>query len=146
MGKLRTILTGAALAALTVTAMPLAAHAAGTAPAPVGTGTSAAPPADGKLYAYEGYNYTGFSCSWTGNSNNWGQCRNQASSLWNNGFPGNLDDVWVYWAPNRTEARRGVHNGVAISNLATVTFDAGTGKGAGQNLNDNISSHQWTNL
>jgi hypothetical protein len=102
--------------------------------------------ADGRLYAYYDYDYRRLCNSWSGNSSNWGACRNTTSSLWNNGYPGNLDDVWVYWGLNHSGARRGVHNGVALANLGHWHFDADTGAGSGQPLNNNISSHRWTNL
>ncbi|PDP88127.1 hypothetical protein CQJ94_08350 [Glycomyces fuscus] len=107
---------------------------------------TAAAAADGRLYAYYDFNYNRYCASWAGNSSNWGACRNTTSSLWNNGYPGNLDDVWVYWGLNHSGARRGVHNGVALANLSQWTFDANTGSGSGQALNNNISSHMWTNL
>ncbi|WP_236567981.1 MULTISPECIES: hypothetical protein [unclassified Nocardiopsis] len=84
--------------------------------------------------------------SWTGDSSNWKACRNTTSSLWNNGCPGNLDDVWAYWGLNHSGARRGVHNGVVLNDLRQWTFDPGTGSGSGQALNNNVSSHRWTNL
>jgi len=58
---------------------------------------------DGNVYAYEHANFQGAVCHWTGNDPDWSTCSpggnmlNRASSLWNNGFPGRLDDVNFYW-------------------------------------------------
>lgn len=141
MGKIRNILIGAALAAVAVGAAPLTAQAADTAPA-----SPAGAQADGYLYVYYDLNYVGPCGKWSGNSPNWGVCRNQVTSVWNNGYPGNLDDVWLYYGLNYTGARRGVYNGVYIADLRPYPFDAGTGTGAGQSINDNVASHRWTNL
>ncbi len=102
--------------------------------------------ADGRLYAYYDYNYQRYCASWSGDSKNWGRCRNTTSSLWNNGYPGDYDDVRVYWGLNHSGAYRGVHNGVGLANLSRWTFDRNTGAGSGQSLNNNISSHMWVNL
>lgn len=141
MGTLRTTLIGAALAAVTVAATPLAAQASEPVPR-----SSAGRVADGLLHVYYNTGYSGWCDDWSGEAPDWGSCRNQVSSLWNNGYPGNLDDIWVYWGLNYTGARRGVYNGVGLSDLRQWTFDANTGPGSGEWLNDNISSHRWTNL
>ncbi|WP_267243602.1 hypothetical protein [Streptomyces sp. PR69] len=141
-------LTLAALTALTaLTAVPSAnaAPAGESAPRPTAAPVSAAAP-DGHLHAYFDINFRNYCGGWVGNAGNWGQCRNKASSLWNNGYPGNLDDVWVHWDTGCRGARRGVHNGVALADLRRWTFDRNTGPGSGEALNDNISSHCWTNL
>ncbi|MFF1448373.1 hypothetical protein ACFVYF_09495 [Streptomyces sp. NPDC058274] len=136
MGKLRTLLVGAALAALTVGVTPLTAQAS--------SGPALLPP--GSLYVYYNTGYSGWCDDWSGEAPDWGSCRNQVSSLFNNGYPGNLDDIWVYWGLNYTGARRGVYQGVGLSDLRQWKFDANTGPGSGEWLNDNISSHRWTNL
>lgn len=143
MHALRTLMTGAVLAASIVAATPLTAQA-NAAPAPR-PGIAAF--ADGRLHAYYDINYQGGECgSWAGESSHWGDCRNTASSLWNNRYPGANDDVWVRWDRNNTGARRGVYNGVALANLSQWRFDAGTGSGSGQLLDNNISSHSVTQL
>lgn len=142
MNKIRTALVGAALAAAAVVSVPMAAQAAEN-PAP---GQVSAQAPDGNLHVYRGLNYTNYCAGFRGNSTNWGTCRNKAESLWNNGYPGSFDDVWVYYAPGYGGARRGVHNGVALSDLRNWTFDPNTGAGSGQWLWRNISSHKWTNL
>ncbi|MEU1372307.1 peptidase inhibitor family I36 protein [Streptomyces triculaminicus] len=146
MRTLRTLMVSTAVAALAVTAAPFAAQAAEPAPPPTVAGPDSIKAPDGNLYAWYHLNYQGPACTWAGNSSNWGSCKNQATSLWNNGYPGNLDDVWVYWGSGYTGAGRGVYNGVALPDLRQYTFDAGTGRGAGEQLNDNIASHRWVNL
>lgn len=141
MNRLRTALAGTGIA-LALVALPVTAQAAGEPAAPAPQGAAA----DGKLHVYYDFNYTNECAAWTGNSANWGACRNKVSSLLNSGYPGNLDDVWVYWGPSYAGARRGVHNGVGLANLTQWPFDPNTGSGSGQALNDNISSHKWTNL
>ncbi|MEV6486996.1 hypothetical protein [Streptomyces sp. NPDC051576] len=68
-------------------------------------------------------------------------CNDIASSVINSGYPGNLDDVWMYQDANYLGQRRGIYNGVSISNLANFAYDDGV-----TNMNDSISSSQWTNL
>lgn len=147
----RSLVLGTALVALGTGLLP--AVTAQAAPATDRTTSASAVPtvpsgvqADGNLHLYRDINYANYCRGYVGNSSDWGTCRNQISSLWNNGYPGNLDDVWVYWGTGPSGARRGVYNGVAIPNLAPYTFDAGTGAGSGQSINDNISAHRWTNL
>ncbi|MFI0977623.1 peptidase inhibitor family I36 protein [Streptomyces sp. NPDC021093] len=141
MNRLRTALAGTGIA-LALTTLPVTAQAAEAPAVPAPSGAAA----DGKLHVYLDFNYVGECAAWTGNSTNWGTCRNKVSSLRNSGYPGSLDDVWVYYAPNYGGAKRGVHNGVGLDNLTKWTFDPNTGSGSGQQLNDNISSHKWTNL
>ncbi|MFF3489641.1 hypothetical protein ACFYXC_41480 [Streptomyces sp. NPDC002701] len=105
------------------------------------TPTSAVPAADGYLYSYNEINYVDFCSSWLNDSSNWGSCQDRSSSLWNNGFPGAYDDVWVFEGLNYTGAKRGLYQGAEIPNNAAYTFD-----GTSLSLNDNISSHRWTNL
>ncbi|MEU7722088.1 hypothetical protein [Streptomyces tibetensis] len=147
----RSLVLGTALVALGTGLLPaVTAHAAPdtsrTASASAVPAVPAGVQADGYLHLYSGTDYRDYCTGYVGNSANWGACRNVISSLWNNGYPGNLDDVWVYYRINYGGARRGVYNGVAISDLGPYPFDAGTGAGAGQSINDNISSHKWTNL
>ncbi|WP_150239989.1 hypothetical protein [Nocardiopsis quinghaiensis] len=102
--------------------------------------------ADGKLHVYYDFNLSRHCASWEGYSSHWGKCRNEVSSLWNNGYPGGHDDVRVYWGLNHSGAYRGVHNGVVLNNLRQWTFDANTGRGSGEVLDNNISSHKWISL
>ncbi|MET9460912.1 hypothetical protein ABZY05_38615 [Streptomyces canus] len=147
----RSLVLGTALVALGTGLLPaVTAHAAPDTSRT--TSASAAPTvpagvqADGNLHLYRDTNYNNYCAGYVGNSANWGSCRNQVSSLWNNGYPGSLDDVWVYYSTDYRGARRGVYNGVAIPDLAPYPFDAGTGTGAGESINNNIASHKWTNL
>ena len=98
------------------------------------------------LHVYQDLGYGRWCADWAGEAPDWGYCRNKVSSLQNNGYPGNLDDIWVYWGLNYTGARRGVHHGVGIRDLRSYTFDPNTGPGSGESLGNNISSHRWTNL
>ncbi|MFF0738775.1 hypothetical protein ACFYVL_00040 [Streptomyces sp. NPDC004111] len=132
---------GTALAVLAVGATPLTAQAADTDPS---SPPSAAP--TGFLHVYYNTDYSGWCDDWSGEAPDWGSCRNEVSSLHNNGYPGDLDDIWVYWGLNYTGARRGVYRGAGLTDLRFYTFDANTGPGSGESLNDNISSHKWTNL
>lgn len=138
MRKIRTLLIGTAIAALAVGVAPLTAQASESAPP--------APAATGLLHVYYDTGYINWCDDWSGEAPDWGSCRNQVSSLHNNGYPGALDDIWVYWGLNYTGARRGVANGVGLSDLRLYAFDANTGSGSGQALNDNISSHRWANI
>ncbi|GHC80900.1 hypothetical protein GCM10007079_20190 [Nocardiopsis terrae] len=137
--KRMTALVAAAITAATLFNAPVAQAEE------VGSPTAASA-ADGRLHAYHGFDYKNYCGSWEGNSSHWGSCRNTTSSLWNNGYPGNLDDVRVYWGLNHSGAHRGVRNGMAFANLSHWYFDADTGAGSGQTLNNNISSHMWINL
>ncbi|MDI3417738.1 hypothetical protein [Streptomyces luteolus] len=137
----RTVMAGAALAALTLTTAPVAQAAE---PSPEG-GIGAQGP-DGKLYAWgETHRGGGEPCSWSSNSADWGGtwwgCSDWASSLHNNGYPGAMDDVWVYEHTGYEGGRRGVHNGVYLTDLHPYKYD-----GSNVRLNNTISSHQWTNL
>jgi hypothetical protein len=147
MSKIRELLVDVALAVLSLGAAPLTAQAADT--SPTAATTQAAPTsaqADGLLYLWKDTNYQNSCAAYAGNSSDWGNCDNVVSYLWNNGYPGSLDDVWLYYLPNYQGARRGVYNGVRIPDLAPYPFDAGTGSGAGQSINNNVMSHKWTNL
>ncbi|MFH8987147.1 hypothetical protein [Streptomyces sp. NPDC017940] len=146
----RTLVLGATLAALGTGLLPAAAQAApDTGRTTSASATPAAPTgaqADGKLHLFRDTHFRNFCAAYVGNSTNWGACRNQISSLKNLGYPGALDDVWLYYGPNYSGARRGVYNGGEIPDLTPYPFDAGTGTGAGQSINDNVASHKWTNL
>ncbi len=112
---MRGVLTAAAVIGLVATAGPALAasdakpsapaKAAPGAPTPVRpgaklSGLAAADGADGYLYAYDLAGFSGASCRWKGNDGYWGdECGNfndRATSLWNNGFPGNFSEVALY--------------------------------------------------
>ncbi|MDL4816556.1 hypothetical protein [Actinomadura opuntiae] len=139
MRRTLTLLALAGLAAGTATAVPASAQAAVTAQAQ-----------DGYFYAWTGTNETGTRCRWYGNSSDWGTCRNEASSLWDNGYtdPGDPAYVRVFWGQNWTGAYTCIRPGWYISDLRPRAFDdysdSGTDtRGFGQTLNDNIASHSW---
>jgi hypothetical protein len=143
MRKTRNILIGAALAALVLGVTPLTAQAAGTtSPTPSPAGSAA----NGQLMLYYDPGYSNWCDDWSGESPDWGKCRNKVSSIYNDGYVAYLDDVWVYWGLNYTGARRGIERGVGMDDLRLYSFDANTGSGSGQALNDNISSHVWAHI
>jgi hypothetical protein len=114
------------------------------APAPAASsteGTQAAP--DGNFYAYIGYGYVSLCGAWGGNSSDWGNCKNNAASLFNNGLYGGADDVYVYWGSSQTGSRRGVCRGAAIPDLHQYNFELDGKQGQGQELINNIASHTW---
>jgi len=111
---------------------------------------TAAQAADGKVYAYQHWNFTTPYCAWVGNDTDWGSCspagsmRNKASSLWNNGYAGGYDDVNFYWGTSYTGAWDCLGNGTSWSNLQNQRFVYGASRpGYNQSTNDNISSHKW---
>lgn len=137
------VCVGTAIAALALAALPSTAQAAS--PQPLPRGEAGIQAADGKLHAWGDPYRGGGHCEWSGSSDNWGHtwwgCGDWASSIHNNGYPGNLDDVWVYKDAGRSGFRRGIHNGVYLADLGPFNFD-----GTNITLNNNISSHEWTNL
>ncbi len=143
MRSLRTILGGAAVAALAVAAAPFTAHASETVPSVPKAEVSIQ--ADGRLHAYYDFDYRNECGSWSGDASNWGECKNTAASLWNMRYPGSLDDVWVYYNSGYSGAGRGVYNGAGLPNLTQWSFGPG-GAGAGQALYHNIASHKFVNL
>ncbi|MFH8642452.1 hypothetical protein [Streptomyces goshikiensis] len=143
MKSLRTVLVTAALAALAVTATPFTAHAADSPPA--GQTAAVLNPPTGRLHAYYDYWYQNECGSWSGSAASWGECKNNAASLWNLRYPGSLDDVWVYYNSNYGGAGRGVYNGAGLPDLRDWSFGPG-GSGAGKSLYHNIASHRVVNL
>ncbi|MGH1553021.1 peptidase inhibitor family I36 protein [Streptomyces sp. L7] len=150
--KLTTAFAALGLTALALTALPSAAQASESAPSSpsaIAAGPAGAT-ADGYFYAYENANFGGKYCRWAGSDNDWSTCspggnlRNQASSLWNNGYAGAYEDVIVYWDLNKTGAGACIANGYAYADLAGWQFP-NNGPGGGETLNDNISSHTWAN-
>ncbi|WP_053847011.1 peptidase inhibitor family I36 protein [Streptomyces sp. NRRL B-24085] len=156
--KISTGLAGLALAGLSILAAP---GIAGAAEAPVPTpgsksaasaaaADSSAVAADGYFYAWEGANRTGNYCRWVGNDTDWTTCspggnmRNQASSIENRGYPGSYANVVVYWDTGYGGANACIDNGWYYADLSQWFFP-NNGPGQGETLNDNISSHQWTN-
>jgi hypothetical protein len=146
-----TALATVGLAALALSALPGVAQASEPGPSSrdtVATGPAGAT-ADGYFYAYEHAYQGGKYCRWVGNDGDWSSCspggnlRNQASSLWNNGYAGVSEDVNVYWGLNYTGAWACIANGYYYANLADWYFPT-NGSGGGENMNDNISSHKWS--
>lgn len=142
MNSKRTILTGSALAAMVLVSLPFTAQAdeAGKAQRERAGGQVSAQ-ADGNFYAYEDENRTGRRAQWSGNSDGWGWMSDNASSVWNNGYPGGKDDVVVYKHAAFSGPKRGIYNGTVINDLSTVYFD-----GTSDGMNDDITSHEWVAL
>ncbi len=142
MRKSRIAAGAVAIAATALVAGGVTAEAATAPPASPATAQS-----DGYFYSYNGTGFTNLCGRWSGNSPNWGVCRNKTESLWNNGYPGAFDDVLVYWGLNYTGAYRGVCNGDALPDVSGLTFDWSNGAaGHGESLWHNISSHKWATL
>ncbi|MEU5977875.1 peptidase inhibitor family I36 protein [Streptomyces sp. NPDC047315] len=133
----------AAIAALGLMALPQAAQAddAPAVPAPKAEAQPPAAAADGHFYLYNGYFFTGARAGYFGNASNYGSSDNTASSLWNNGYPGALDDVRVYLDARYAGPSRGIHNGVALADLQQWRYD-----GTNRSLDNSISSHKWVDL
>ncbi|MFE9448385.1 hypothetical protein [Streptomyces sp. NPDC006739] len=102
--------------------------------------------ADGYLHVFTQPNGGGRECSWAGNSDNWGSCRNLTSDIWNNGYAGGNDAVDLYWGLNATGAHACISQGDRWNDTTQddyhFTYGAGLG-GFGATVNNNISSHRW---
>jgi len=139
MRKLTNLLLAAGASALllagTSTAAQAEPHAAHEAASPL--------TADGKFHIYRDAGYQR-ECGggYAGNVSNYTSllCNDQVSSVINSGYPGNLDDVWMYKDAGYTGSRRGIYNGVGIIDLQWFAYDDGAP------MNDTMSSHHWTNL
>lgn len=142
MHKSRIAAGAVAIAATALVAGGVTAEAATAPPASPATAQS-----DGNFYTYNGTWFTEFCAGWSGNSSNWGACANQDESLWNNGYPGRLDDVLVYYAAGPSGAWRGVCNGDALPDVSGLTFDWSGGlPGNGRSIWHNIHAHKWATL
>ncbi|MFB9684574.1 hypothetical protein [Amycolatopsis plumensis] len=128
------VIAAAVLGSLALVAAPASAESSAEE-------TLAAP--DGNFYAYIGYGYVALCGAWGGNSSDWGRCKNNTASLFNNGLYGGADDVYVYWGTNQTGSRRGICRGAAIADLHEYNFELDGKPGQGQELITNIASHKW---
>ncbi|MFE9764363.1 hypothetical protein ACFYPC_07495 [Streptomyces sp. NPDC005808] len=111
-----------------------------------GTGSAQLVAADGKLHVYTQPYGGGLECSWTGNSNDWGSCRNLTSDIWNNGYAGGPDAVDLYTAPNAGGAHACISQGDRWYDTKSGTYRFTYGAGLeqfGASVNNNISSHRW---
>ena len=102
--------------------------------------------ADGYLHVYTQPYGGGRECKWSGNSDNWGSCRNLTSDIWNNGYAGGFDAVDLYTAPNAGGAHACISQGDRWYDTTTgnYTFTYGAGLSQfGKSVNNNISSHRW---
>jgi hypothetical protein len=135
MSTIRTIMVGAAVAAFTFAGMSTAQAE------PAAAVDEARVLEAGYFHAYRDANFQNECNRWKGNSSNWGTCKNVASSLWNDGVPGNLDDVWVYRNLNSNTPGRGIYQGARMANLRDFNFD-----GTNVPLDNEIVRHKWVNL
>ncbi|WP_236243802.1 peptidase inhibitor family I36 protein [Streptomyces sp. CC228A] len=145
MRRIRTTLT--ALLAVTASALvgveAQAAHGV-TAASETSATAAAAPAPDGFLYAWEHAHAGGMHCRWNGENANWAGCRNRVSDVWNNGFPGRREDVRLFYGLAMTGSWACLQQGQSIPNLnAAGTVFTAPGRGQGQRVNDNVSSHDW---
>ncbi|MFF3670793.1 hypothetical protein [Microtetraspora malaysiensis] len=115
--------------------------------------------ADGYFYAAEHSYGLGKYCRWADDDGAWTTCydggghevnmENQASQMFNNGFPGGYDTVRVFWGRAYTGAWRCLAPGNHWDDLplGRETFNGGGSSkaGYGQSLNDNVASHRWVN-
>ncbi|WP_240137907.1 peptidase inhibitor family I36 protein [Streptomyces sp. MUM 178J] len=142
MRTFRTVLASlAVVAAATMTGAEgqAAPPASPAAPAPL---WAAAP--DGFLYAWEHAHAGGFHCRWDKENANWAGCRNRVSDVWNNGFPGRLEDVRLFYGLAMTGSWVCLQRGESIPDLnAAGTVFTAPGRGRGERVNDNVSSHDW---
>ena len=110
------------------------------------TATARLASADGYLHVYTQPYGGGRECKWSGNSDNWGSCRNLTSDIWNNGYAGGLDAVDLYTAPNAGGAHACISQGDSWPDTTTGTYRFTYGAGLdqfGKSVNNNISSHRW---
>ncbi|AYG78166.1 hypothetical protein DWB77_00273 [Streptomyces hundungensis] len=143
MTSLRTACAGAALTVLAVMATPVMANATETAPAST-TATAANPP-DGRFHTYFRTWYQNECGAWPSDAAAWGACKNTSESVWNLGYPGLNDDVWVYCNSNYGGAGRGIYNGAGLPDLHDWRFGSG-GSCSGEQMWHNIASHKFVNL
>ncbi|MEX2980773.1 peptidase inhibitor family I36 protein [Streptomyces sp. C36] len=145
--KVRTRALLAGLAATIVTALvPVGATAAASAAAATDSQAAPAPaPApDGFLYAWEHHHAGGAHCRWNKENANWAGCRNKVSDVWNNGFPGRLANVRLFYGLAMTGSWVCLQQGQSIPDLnAAGTVFTAFGRGQGEKVNDNVSSHDW---
>jgi hypothetical protein len=135
MRRFRTAMVATAASALVLLATPVAAQA--------DTDIDTPKAAVGEFSVWYNSGYSGLCVSAGGNIWDYStiECNDRASSVFNNGTPGGFDDVWMYQDAGYTGLRRGIYNGVRLENLQNWNYD-----GTSINMNDSISSHQWTNL
>ncbi|MCD7441366.1 peptidase inhibitor family I36 protein [Streptomyces lincolnensis] len=154
MKRLTLLATGAAMLFATVGPAVAAQAADGPAAAP-----RAAAAEDGRLHAWVDPNQRGAHCSWSGNKRDWdygddgvtGNCepmRNRASSLENRGFGGGYDDVDLYYNQDQSGVYACLGHGDAWYDLTGGDYIFNFGlpwwSGKNESVNDNISSHSWT--
>jgi hypothetical protein len=101
--------------------------------------------ADGYFYIYNEPDFNGSSCGFTGNWDDYtdagdcGDVNDRTTSLWNNGYPGGFDDVFVYAGIEYGYPYGCLGNGDSWQNLSLgiERFSDGT------TMDNRISSHAW---
>ncbi|MEV5932997.1 hypothetical protein AB0L56_09645 [Streptomyces sp. NPDC052079] len=145
---------GIALTALTLTAMAAATPSASAEPTRSSSTPTASAPAvaaaDGYLYAWDGFGRSGAQCRWLNDDTDWSTCsgismRNRASSLENRGYAGAYEDVDLFWTTGYGGSKNCLPNGRYLDNLTGIYFLWDGKSGQGQTMNNNISSHRWSN-
>ncbi|MFI9741565.1 hypothetical protein [Streptomyces sp. NPDC052494] len=102
-----------------------------------------APVADARVAAPEAP-AGGAHCKWDGPNGNWAGCRDKISDIWNNGFPGQGEDVKLFRLTSWNGSWVCLHQGHSIPDLGAsgLTF-FGPGIGQGEPVNDKVGSHLW---
>ncbi len=137
--KILSLVLGAVAATTLFATAPAIAE---TAPVAASTqGTEVGVQADGNFYAYYRLNRTQQCGAWAGNALDMGSCGLGAESVWNNGFPGARDDVFVHQGTRCGGERRGIYNGVWLDDLRQWNFD-----GTVTALWHNLRSFCWVQL
>ncbi|SDJ07184.1 peptidase inhibitor family I36 protein [Nonomuraea jiangxiensis] len=141
------------------TPTPAASGAPRTPVPPDKEGAKGVQMADGNVYVWGDMDFTGLWCYWSGHHRVWqyawnslygspGTCLTKshsfndvASSMWNNGFPGEYAQVRFYRDIGQEGPSMCLANGEDWGNLGLgwELFNDGT------NANDQISSHMWVN-
>jgi len=152
MRKLRAALFAVVPTALILLSAPVAMAQSSLADEPKGATVDAptqemrAAAADGRVYVYDGRNFTGAWCGTTTNEQDYrsigGTCPdmdNRTTSMWNNGYVHTFDDVrfyknYVYGGPNMC---LGLGDSWGDLGLGWELFNSG------ENANNKISSHIW---
>lgn len=100
---------------------------------------------DGYFYAWINSNFGGNSCRWSGNASDWGSCKNQASSVQNNGYAEAYDGVNMYWGAGYAGAHYCLPRGHYLRDMRYDYFNIGSSSsGYGQSMGDNVASSKWT--
>ncbi|MEU7512651.1 peptidase inhibitor family I36 protein [Streptomyces sp. NPDC042898] len=136
--------TALGVGALTLLTAPVADARVAAPEASAAVSPAAVPAPDGFLYAWEHPHAGGAHCKWDGPNGNWAGCRDKISDIWNNGFPGQGEDVKLFRLTSWNGSWVCLHQGHSIPDLGAsgLTF-FGPGEGHGEPVNDRVGSHLW---